>query len=89
VLRIVAERNRMVVPSLFADADPEALHLRLIPLASSLDDARARPRFELIASRLSRAGLRTQRSAHDDTAALAAAAAGEQDAVLPTEVVPA
>jgi ABC-type branched-subunit amino acid transport system permease subunit len=35
-LRIVAQRNELVVPSLFADMDPEALHLRLIPLAAPI-----------------------------------------------------
>lgn len=33
VLRIVAQRNNLIVPSLFADIDPEALSRRLIPLA--------------------------------------------------------
>lgn len=33
VLRIVAQRRQLVVPSLFADIDPEALRQRLIPLA--------------------------------------------------------
>ena len=33
VLRIVAQRRQMVVPSLFADYDPDALARRLIPLA--------------------------------------------------------
>jgi len=32
-LRIIAQRRQMVVPSLFADMDPEALAARLIPLA--------------------------------------------------------
>ena len=32
VLRIVAQRNDIIVPSLFADIDPESLHLRLVPL---------------------------------------------------------
>jgi hypothetical protein len=35
-LRIVAQRNQLIVPSLFADMDPEALHLRLIPLAAPI-----------------------------------------------------
>jgi hypothetical protein len=34
-LRIVAQRRQMVVPSLFADYDPEALERRLIPLAEA------------------------------------------------------
>ena len=33
VLRIVAQRRQMVVHSLFADYDPDALARRLIPLA--------------------------------------------------------
>jgi branched-chain amino acid transport system permease protein len=36
-LRIVAQRRQMVVPSLFADYDPEALERRLIPLAEPSD----------------------------------------------------
>jgi len=34
VLRIVAQRRQLVVPSLFADYDPEALERRLIPLSA-------------------------------------------------------
>ena len=34
-LRIVAQRRQMIVPSLFADYDPEALERRLIPLAEA------------------------------------------------------
>ena len=36
VLRIVAQRRQMVVPSLFADYDPEALERKLAPLADSI-----------------------------------------------------
>ena len=32
-LRIIAQRRQIVVPSLFADYDPDALERRLIPLA--------------------------------------------------------
>lgn len=32
VLRIIAQRRQIIVPSLFADIDPEALAMRLIPL---------------------------------------------------------
>ena len=39
VLRIVAQRRRLVVPSLFADMSPEALEARLWPLAGTLPDA--------------------------------------------------
>lgn len=35
VLRIVAQRRRIVVPSLFADYDPDALARQLIPLAEA------------------------------------------------------
>lgn len=44
-LRIVAQRRRIVVPSLFADYDPEALEKRLIPLGppSDLDGLAALP----------------------------------------------
>jgi branched-chain amino acid transport system permease protein len=34
-LRIVAQRRQMVVPSLFADYDPEAMERKLIPLAEA------------------------------------------------------
>lgn len=45
VLRIVAQRRRIVVPSLFADYDPEALERRLVPLAppSALEGLAALP----------------------------------------------
>lgn len=36
VLRIVAQRRRMVVPSLFADIDPNALELALAPLSEPI-----------------------------------------------------
>jgi hypothetical protein len=35
-LRIVAQRRQIIVPSLFADVDPEALAARLIPLSEAL-----------------------------------------------------
>lgn len=38
VLRIVAQRKQLVVPSLFADYDPDALARRLIPMAPPLND---------------------------------------------------
>ena len=52
VLRIVAQRRQMVVPSLFADYDPDALARRLIPLAepatgSGLSALPAGTRFSL------------------------------------------
>jgi hypothetical protein len=36
VLRIIAQRRQIIVPSLFADLDPEALERRLIPLGEPL-----------------------------------------------------
>ena len=39
ILRIVAQRRQLVVPSLFPGVDPEALAARLIPMAEPLDDA--------------------------------------------------
>jgi hypothetical protein len=39
VLRIIAQRRQMVVPSLFADIDPAALEEQLIPLAEPFADA--------------------------------------------------
>ncbi len=39
VLRIIAQRRQLVVPSLFADYDPEALARRLYPMAQPLPDA--------------------------------------------------
>lgn len=38
MLRIIAQRRRIVVPSLFADIDPEALRNRLVPLAEPMAD---------------------------------------------------
>lgn len=39
ILRIVAQRRQMVVPSLFADIDPESLEMQLIPLGEPLPDS--------------------------------------------------
>lgn len=36
ILKIVAQRRQMIVPSLFADIDPAALESRLIPLAETI-----------------------------------------------------
>jgi branched-chain amino acid transport system permease protein len=38
-LRIIAQRRQLVVPSLFADYDPEALEARLIQLSEASDDS--------------------------------------------------
>ena len=37
VLRVIAQRRQVIVPSLFADVDPEALERRLIPLSEPVD----------------------------------------------------
>lgn len=39
ILRIVAQRRQIIVPSLFADVDPAALERRLAPLAEPLPNA--------------------------------------------------
>lgn len=36
ILRIIAQRRQIIVPSLFADYDPEALERRLIPLGENI-----------------------------------------------------
>ena len=85
VLRIIAERNHLVVPSLFADMDPEALHLRLIPLAVNRQASgwsALRRRFEVTSSRLNRNGTGTAQAAAGsagDSAALVAAAGDIDD----------
>jgi branched-chain amino acid transport system permease protein len=55
-LRIVAQRNQLVVPSLFADMDPEALHLRLIPMTAPIAGSglqATRRRYRMVESMLS------------------------------------
>ena len=90
VLRIVAQRRQMIVPSLFADVDAEALRRKLIPLADPIPssglaalavDRRYRAASELYGpgGRLS-AGWETVRS-ETDAAALGAAAEGLQETV--------
>ena len=39
VLRIVAQRRQLVVPSLFADFDPDAIERKLIPLGEPAPNA--------------------------------------------------
>ena len=39
ILKIVAQRRQMIVPSLFADVDPATLEKRLIPLAEPIPGA--------------------------------------------------
>lgn len=81
VLRIVAQRRGMIVPSLFADMDPSALERRLAPLAEPIPNAglaalpfhqRYRRTSELYASRGRPAERR--RRALDERAIIGAAA---------------
>ena len=62
-LRIIAQRRQMVVPSLFADYDPDALERRLIPLAeasgnSGLGALPADARFSLASGLYQGSGIR-------------------------------
>jgi branched-chain amino acid transport system permease protein len=77
-LRIIAQRNQIVVPSLFADMDPEALHLRLVPMAlpnESIGLVRVTRRYDIGSLH---ADVRAQGSANGDAKALAAAARAAQ-----------
>ncbi len=58
MLRIIAQRNQIIVPSLFADIDPDALRQRLVPLASitAAGTAAARGASGIRSSRLFRRG---------------------------------
>ena len=83
-LRIVAQRRQIIVPSLFADVDPEALAMRLIPLGEDptggvtslpIDD-RFALRSELYTGeggRQTRRQLTSTTSSPDEKAAIAAA----------------
>ncbi|HEX6489279.1 MAG TPA: ABC transporter permease [Candidatus Dormibacteraeota bacterium] len=77
-LRIIAQRNRMIVPALYGDVDPEALRLRLIPLAQGTGNAIA-DAFRLAESRLRWIGIRPEGgvSREREAALFTAAAAGE------------
>jgi hypothetical protein len=64
VLRIVAQRRQIVVPSLFADYDPEMLERRLVPLGEPMTGTglAALPvtqRFALVSELYQGRGLRT------------------------------
>jgi hypothetical protein len=75
-LRIVAQRNQLVVPTLFADVDPEALEARLIPMAAP--DGREGLRDVATRYRLPTRLLEVRRAAgrrDQDGAAIAAASA--------------
>jgi branched-chain amino acid transport system permease protein len=84
VLRIIAQRRQIVVPSLFADYDPDALERRLVPLAdpdlqSGLAAVPPDRRFTMASELYAGSGTRItellgpQREA-DDVTALSAAA---------------
>jgi branched-chain amino acid transport system permease protein len=79
ILRIVALRRGMVVPSLFADYDPDALERKLIPLGETLEGAGLGAldgRRYRMTSELYDRGIRDGADhAPDERAALAAAAA--------------
>jgi branched-chain amino acid transport system permease protein len=81
VLRIIAQRRQMVVPSLFADYDPEALARRLIPLAepatgSGLSALPADARFSLASGLYQGRGTRIFGRADEDRTTREAAAIG-------------
>jgi branched-chain amino acid transport system permease protein len=81
ILRIVAQRRQLIVPSLFADMDPESLERRLIPLAEPIPgsglSALRSERFALrsgIYAGLGRAGRQVARTGPSREAALIGAA---------------
>lgn len=78
-LRIIAQRSQMVVPSLYGDVEPEALRLRLIPLAQSAGGV-AFNAYRLAESRLRWVGLHAEGAAgrNREAAALTAAIAGAE-----------
>jgi branched-chain amino acid transport system permease protein len=81
VLRIVAQRRQLVVPSLFADYDPDALARRLIPLAPLSDNAglatiKADERFTLATELYAEESLGEAAQERETTAIAAAAIAG-------------
>lgn len=94
VLRIVAQRRRMVVPSLFADVDPDALARNLAPLAEPMTNAglaalplnqRYRWSSVLYAAR-GKAG-DGKRTAPDERSAIGAAAKRFEDVEAGTQAV--
>lgn len=66
VLRIVAQRSQMIVPSLFTDIDPEALRLQLIPLAANVQGP-APSAFRIVGSFWSRLGVTGSQAAPEAT----------------------
>ncbi len=96
-LRIIAQRRQIVVPSLFADYDPEALERKLIPLAdpdanSGLAALGPGAKFRLgseLHGGAAPAGVRAIRGREQERLAIGAAAAsfGDVDAEAPHDVV--
>ena len=70
-LRIIAQRNQLVVPSLFADMSPEALHLRLIPMTAPVEGSglqAIRRRYRINTSMLARGRGRESELSTEDVA---------------------
>lgn len=95
-LRIIAQRRQIVVPSLFADYDADALERRLIPLAdptanSGLAALGPGAHFRLRSEIHGGESTADQRALHgrkaDRLAISAAASFGDSDATAPHEVV--
>jgi len=89
VLRIIARRNRMIVPSLYGDLTPEALQQQLIPLAPPSVAGAPMGAFQLLGSRLSGVGARglARVALSREAAAISAALAAEgSDEPLPEGV---
>lgn len=98
ILRIVAQRRQMLVPSLFSDMDPEAMRNRLIPLAEPIPsaglnalpfDRRYRVSSEVYGAEgwLLGFGTKKSRRVSEDETALRAAGAGTEEAGPPLEAV--
>jgi Branched-chain amino acid transport system / permease component len=94
-LRIIAQRRQIVVPSLFADYDPEALERKLIPLAdpdanSGLAALGPGAHFRLgseLHGGAQSAEVPALRGGDDQQLAITAAKIGDVDAVAPHDVV--
>ena len=100
VLRIIAQRRQIVVPSLFADYDPDALERRLIPLgeldvASGLAALPADERYALASELYAGSGQRVvdklapaKQTREQAALAAAAASAAEEQQRVPAAEVP-
>lgn len=86
VLRVVAQRRQLVVPSLFAGYDTRVLERRLVPLApplagGGLNAPGARDRFSLRSAIHGRPGVHVDGAAGDVGALVAAASSADIEAV--------